>query len=140
MLLKTMNNKLVRDNSHKWGEFLEVPVTDRFIMRSIRIFDGGKSSIHRHETTELLTVESGTIICLKGFDEANLIEYILNEGDTIFIDAFEWHRIEYVKGEFKEENISFAQIVELMFGDNKNGDYFIDRFKDAKPSKKWLSR
>lgn len=42
MLLKTMNNKLVRDNSHKWGEFLEVPVTERFIMRSIRIFDGGK--------------------------------------------------------------------------------------------------
>ncbi|EAC4722382.1 cupin domain-containing protein, partial [Listeria monocytogenes] len=39
MLLKTMNNKLVRDNSHKWGEFLEVPVTERFIMRSIRIFD-----------------------------------------------------------------------------------------------------
>lgn len=129
--------KVTSDNSHLWGDFHEVFVSNDLIFRSIRLYEGGASSIHRHSTCELLLVESGRLIEWLEDDSGVIQKRVYEPGEVIKVPANKWHRIEYLQGEYSDEhNIKFVQLIELMFGENEGGNYKITRLEPATPSMK----
>ncbi len=128
--------RVKKDRTHIWGDYLEYRVSDELLFRSIRIFEGAMNSLHMHETSEVLLIESGSIKCWLGEYPDTVEVNTLGEGDSIFIPERWWHRIEFASGDFKEKNVSFSQIVELMFGNNQYGQYSIQRVSPAVAGKK----
>lgn len=135
-IAKLPNIRVKRDRSHVWGDYLEYRVSNELLFRSIRIFDGAMNSLHMHETSEVMLIESGSIKCHLGEYPDSVEVKILQEGDSIFIPERWWHRIEFVSGDFTEQNAPFSQIVELMFGNNQHGQYNIQRVSPAVPGRK----
>lgn len=124
-----MKNKI--DKSHIWGEFTELLVNNKLIVRTIRVFEGSATSIHKHNTEEILIVESGEIIEWLE-DENGLIQRNkYHRGDIITVPANKYHRLEYGYGEYKSGNKKFAQVTEIMIGENNEGEYKITRLEEA---------
>lgn len=130
------NIRVKKDRSHVWGDYLEYRVSDELLFRSIRIFEGAMNSLHMHETSEVMLIESGSIKCWLGEYPDSVEVKVLKEGDSIFVPERWWHRIEFVSGDFAEQNVPFSQIVELMFGNNQYGQYNIQRVSPAVPGRK----
>lgn len=129
--------KVTFDKSHIWGEFHELYVNNEFIARTIRIYKGSASSIHKHSTQEVLLIESGSVIEWLEDDEGKIQKKIFKKGDIVKVPENRWHRLEFHSSEFKNsEEIKFAQVLELMFGDNKGGNYKITRLEEAFGNKK----
>lgn len=129
--------KVTSDTSHLWGDFNEVFVDNNLIFRSIRLYEDGASSIHKHATSELLLVESGKLIEWLENESGKIEKRTYSKGDIIEVPANKWHRIEYLSGDYSDEyGVKFVQVIELMFGDNKGGNYKIIRKEKALPSKK----
>lgn len=119
---------------HVWGNYKQLAINDDVLIRSIRIYEGGMNSLHKHNLDEVFIVESGSIRCYIKLKDNSIADYEMLEGDTILIKKNYPHRIEFVSGEFRENGIYFAQISEVCLGKNRNGNYKIHRLIKAQPA------
>lgn len=124
--------KVKFDNSHVWGEFHELIVDNTLIVRSIRVYENGASSLHKHGTKEILLVESGSVIEWLENDDGIIEKSIYSKGEIIIVPENKWHRLEYKSSDFTDNDLNnFAQVIEIMIGDNFNGNYEILRKESA---------
>jgi len=120
------------DNSHKWGTYRELQLTEDWMSRLVRFYVGGMTSVHKHPVDEIVIVELGLVKCCSGKDPENLTERIYEPGEQMYLPKDVWHSCGAVKG--ISEDIHFAIGIEYIWGKIKNGDYRIERYQESVPS------
>jgi len=133
------NNKAISipiNMEHVWGNYRQLLVNDHILMRCLRVYEEGTTSLHKHNIDEIIIIESGSINCYIGGKHNKLEKKPMQEGDCILISRGTPHKVEYVSGVFKEDGKYFAQVSELCLGNNLNGKYLIHRLEPALPARK----
>ena len=120
------------DETHRWGTYRQVQLTDEWLSRIIRFYVGGLTSVHRHSVDEIVIVELGLVRCLSGEDPEHLDERIYKSGEQIYLPANGWHSCGGVQGISKD--MPFALGIEYVWGKIQNGDYKIERYSPSIPS------
>ena len=133
---KNKVNTLRTVKKHIWGNYRQLLINETVLMRSIRIYENGMNSLHKHNLDEVLIVESGSINCHIKLSKDDIVKHQMVAGDSILIKRNSPHRIEFVLGDFKEKGICFAQINELCLGKNESGNYKIHRLVKARNARK----
>lgn len=120
------------DETHQWGTYRQIQLTEDWLSRIIRFYVGGMTSIHRHSVDEIVIVELGLVRCLSGEDPENLAERVYGSGEQIYLPANVWHSCGGVRGISK--GMPFALGIEYVWGKIQNGDYKIERHSPSIPS------
>ncbi len=117
------------DETHKWGTYREIQLDEKWIVRIIRFYVGGLTSVHRHAVDEMLIIEQGLVKCLSGSDPQHLTETIYKPGEYIPMPAYTWHACGAIKG--ASDDLPYALAVEYVWGDIQDGDYTIERYQES---------
>lgn len=113
-----------------WGNCREALLSKNIMLKIIRFFEGGVTSIHKHPTNELVFIELGEVNVQSGKNPKKLRRRAYGPGDLIYLPAGTWH---CTGCSHKISNkLPFALGVEFQMGKIKGGKYKIDRFKPAK--------
>jgi len=120
------------DETHKWGTYRELKLTDDWMSRIIRFYVGGMTSVHKHPVDEIVIVEMGLVKCLSGTNPKDLTEKIYGPGQQMYLPAGVWHSCGAVEGISKD--ITYALGIEYIWGKIENGNYRIERYKPSTPS------
>jgi mannose-6-phosphate isomerase-like protein (cupin superfamily) len=119
------------DLSHVWGEYVQLKLNSELLVRSIRVYPDGATSLHLHGPEELLVVTRGTITCDLGQVEDQLKSRTLSLGDAIYVPSGWYHRLRHGAGSPEE-----AIILEVMLGNHADGAYEILRAIEARPGRR----
>lgn len=115
-----------RDDSHVWGDFFTMRLNSDLVVRSMRIYPGGASSLHQHHPEELVLVTEGSVDFDIGRPGVGLDVVRLDEGDVIHVPSDAIHRVRAVGS----ANVP-ARILELKVGEPVDGRFEIIRHEDA---------
>lgn len=117
------------DETHKWGTYREIQLTDEWMSRIIRFYVDGMTSLHKHPVDEIVIVEMGLVKCLYGENPKDLTEKIYEPGQQMYLPANVWHSCGAIEGISKD--IPFAIGIEYIWGKIENGNYRIERHKPS---------
>ena len=115
-----------RDESHAWGDFFTMRLNSELVVRSMRLYPGGASSLHQHHPEELVLVTEGSVVFDIGRSAEDLEVLRLGEGDAIHVPSDAVHRVRAVDS----ANVP-ARILEFKLGEPLDGRYEIIRLEEA---------
>jgi len=115
-----------RDDSHVWGDFFTMRLNSELVLRSMRLYPGGASSLHQHHPEELVLVTEGSIIFDIGRSAEDLDVLRLDEGEVIHVPSDAIHRVRAV-----DSSKVPARILEFKVGEPLDGRYEIIRLEEA---------
>jgi len=113
-----------------WGNYREALLSKSIMLKIIRFYKGGITSIHKHPTDELVFMELGEVHVRSGENPKKLKRRVFGPGGLIYVPAGTWHSTGCSRTISNE--LPFALGVEFQIGKIKGGKYKIDRFKPAK--------
>ncbi len=116
--------------NHKWGDYDEFIISSNLIVREIKLYKGGMSSIHRHLPSETLVIREGRLKVWLENNKGDMEKIVLSPGEVINIPSNKYHRIEYLETE-KNHFDSYVRLTEIVQGDNEKGNYNIDRLEKS---------
>ncbi len=125
-LSKLAGTHYPRNETHAWGDFFEMRVDSELVVRPMRVYPGGASSLHQHHPEELILVTEGSVVCDVGRPGGKIEVVRLDEGDVIHIPSGAIHRVRAV-----DAARGSAHILELKVGEPLDGRYEIVRLEPA---------
>lgn len=135
-LSELAGTRYTRDASHIWGDLFKVRLNSELVVRMLRLYPGGASSLHQHLPEELMLVTEGSVLCDIGRSRADLDVVRLDEGDVLHVPSNVIHRVRMAESAREP-----ARILELKVGEPIDGGYEIIRLEPAiagyDPSDEW---
>lgn len=125
-LSKLAGTRYPRDDSHVWGDFFTMRLDRGLVVRSMRLYPGGASSLHQHHPEELVLVTEGSVVFDVGRSAEDLDVLRLDEGDVIHVPSDAVHRVRAVDSAHMP-----ARILEFKLGEPLDGRYEIIRLEEA---------
>jgi mannose-6-phosphate isomerase-like protein (cupin superfamily) len=110
-----------------WGDYVEFVAPDGLILRRIRFWKGGATSLHRHSVGEFLAVFEGSVVVECGPDTSAMERRVLAPGESLVVPAGHWHRMAFSKSSSDQP---YASAMELTSPDRSP----IERAIPAQPS------
>jgi mannose-6-phosphate isomerase-like protein (cupin superfamily) len=124
--------ELENETSHVWGIYKSLKLSSNCIFKIIKFYNDGETSLHKHEVSELLLVELGTVLIEFGKTTNSLKKIEVNPNQLIIIPENLWHRTSCKK--IISDTHPYCLAVEFTYGKINNGNYFIERSESAKKS------
>lgn len=128
-----------RNINHVWGSYLEWIVNKGLILRVVRVYGfigkpnskGARNSLHSHLTSEWIMGISGVTKCYIGNSPETINTVLLRQGDIVEFPSESLHRVEFMSGECFENEVPYAEFLEIMTGDHQDSSYEIVRYQEA---------